>query len=169
MVASIIVVGTSHQYQFAGSQRTAEQNYAFRKYISSMCLSHGIHFLSEEMSNDALLINGRSESSVKQIADELGIAHRYCDPSLAEQYALGIINEGTLKLGQHLEGWSDQEFDNRVSLEHLKREQFWLQQLRTLTGGVGLFVCGSSHVTRFAMLLEQANISAIVAATNWDA
>jgi hypothetical protein len=76
------------------------------------------------------------------IARELGLPHLYCDPSREIQQRLGIESDA-------------------------RREDYWLEQLRTFTAYPCLFILGSTHTTSFSSLLSASRFTAIVLFDNW--
>jgi hypothetical protein len=77
----VLLIGTRHDYQRPGCQGAGQ----FRAQVEAACRKHGIRLLAEEMSLDALHLCGAHRSVCQEVADSLGIAHRYCDPSIEEQ------------------------------------------------------------------------------------
>ena len=62
---------------------------------------------------------------------------------------------------------SESEIATRVSEGYVKRERYWLEQLRRLNVWPVLLICGANHVASFCKLLKQQSIAAHVAAEDW--
>jgi hypothetical protein len=169
MPTTVTLVGTSHVYQWADANSDPADIARFSAFLEKLLCSSRAVCIAEEMSLDSLALHGRQESSVAALCNRLRIRHEYCDPSAAEQVALGIINEGNILLGQHLHGWTDSEVGERIAAEHRKRERVWLSRLQVLSQWPAIFVCGSEHVSHFAHLLAESKITVNVAAENWCA
>ncbi len=165
----VVVVGTNHAYQWADASSHPADIQAFCAFLEEVCQSNGAVSITEEMSLDSLALRNRSESSVFALCRRLGLIHAYCDPSEPEQNALGIINDGNIRLFQGFNGWSDAEVNRRISDEYLKRERIWVSRLHELASWPSVFVCGSEHIGRLPTLLAESGLTVKVAAENWCA
>src|SRR5437870_11852749 len=92
---TVYLVGTRHDYHRAGNPGSEQ----FRAFVAAACQERTIRAIGEEESLDSLSGSGATTSVCKQVADSLNIEHRYCDPSIAEQRALGIANPGKIGVG----------------------------------------------------------------------
>ena len=163
----VILVGTSHIYQWADESSNSEDIAAFVMLLGSLKGGYEARAIAEEMSIDSLAMHDREASTTKRFCDAHGLAHAYCDPSIAEQARLGIVNDGNVLLAQQLEGLSDSQVRRRISAEHRKREELWVAALERLAQWPVVFVCGSKHVRRLSALLRVASMLPIVAHRNW--
>jgi hypothetical protein len=85
-------------------------------------------------------------SIARQLADELGIEHRYCDPDTATRAALFIPKDK--------EGYP-------------QRERYWLEQLQTFNAFPTLFIMGAGHFESFRDLLIQSGFEALEIEWDW--
>jgi hypothetical protein len=126
-----------------------------------------VRAIAEEWSVGANELKGVHLSVRKDIADLLGIAHRYCDPSISKRKALGIlIDEADTYLGEFLSGRGPQEVEAEVRDSHARRRRYWLEQLLELDVWPLLFVCGATHTEPFSPLLQDNGIVIHVLFTN---
>ena len=165
----IAIIGTSHLYQFGGAALTAMQNDAFAELLRQSCHTHAISCLAEEMSHDALKAQDRTSSTVEELSHTLGLDHIYCDPSDAEQEALGLRIERNKTGFKHFRGWTDKELDKAIAAEHRIREGLWLEKLKDRALWPYLFVCGSQHAIHFWTLVRDEGFEAVIVSENWDA
>ena len=107
-----------------------------------------IRGISEEMNREALRKKHfcPDESFACQLADELGIEHRYCDPDTATRNKL-FIPEGK-------EGYP-------------QRERYWLEQLQTFDRFPVLFIMGADHFQSFGDLLRQSGFEVVKVERDW--
>src|SRR5262249_13125819 len=113
-----------------------------------------VRFLAEEMSLEALRLFGATTSVCKQVADAMGIPHRYCDPSSDEQRSLGIANPGKASPGASSRSCDYHEPDPEVREADAIRECRWLECLMEADLWPVLFVCGAHHTSSFKARLE---------------
>ena len=162
------VLGTDHRYQIGGDERTDAQNRAFAELIHTLCQEHQVRLLAEEMSLDALEGRGRTESTVAGFARDLCIAHVYCDPSEAEQSAMGLYIERSENLLVHKK-WSADKIAEGIAKEHGVRERFWMNRMIETNVWPCLLVCGSDHAHSICSLLHNAGLTVTLLAVRWDA
>ena len=106
-----------------------------------------IRGVAEEMSKEVLKRRlCPDESFACQLADELGVGHRYCDPDTATRKKLSIPNG---KQG------------------HAKRERYWLEQLQTFDRFPALFIMGADHFESFRDLLRQSGFEVVELERDW--
>lgn len=163
----IVLIGTNHQFQFGGNLRTVSENANFESFVKSTCQHYKAKLLAEEMNLDALEINGRKQSTVSALALDLGIAHVYCDPSQDEQTKMELCVERNELLFQALHGWTQDRIDEAISIEHQKRERFWLSKIFDQNIWPVVFVCGAKHIKTFHALLHTHGIYVHLVAENW--
>ena len=164
---TVLLIGTSHEYQWPRAGPSGKGSEKFRSLVDATCWQNGVKALAEEMSLDALQLRGVSESICKQVADALGISHRYCDPSLEEQRARGIVVEDDIRLRGFFSGQDPQQVEAEVRASSARRRQYWLEQLLELDSWPLVFVCGADHVEPFHALLQDSGILVRVLFTRW--
>jgi len=167
----IYLIGVEHgvQSRTQGATETAQQT-EFR-----ICLEHAIKtykptLIAEEFNDDAMktasfVRQAPQEAFTKQIAEEAGIAHMFCEPDLFTKLDFGY--QGTSGWLHHIDGlWEEIPEPNRSllagALEIVKdfpsREEFWLDQMKDVLGQEIVFVCGEGHVETFRDRLLTRNI-----------
>jgi hypothetical protein len=176
MGKKIQLIGTCHKYQL----RTAPVPLAlaedeFKSLLKNAIFHHAVQLVGEEMSLESL---GTMQSICKDVSNELGIAHCYCDPDTSERAVLGIpdCNED-LVLSQILTRYSP---DRRITREeaeketaeimrpcYAKREKEWLRRLETCDKYPALFICGTNHVTFFRDLAISRGFLVTILQDNW--
>lgn len=100
------IIGTRHDYQMLRPGVSDSGSERFRRVLTALSSDNGIRAIGEEMSPEGLRKAGASDSVCRQVAEALGILHRYCDPSCEERRALGIA-KGDPVLESRL--WADCE------------------------------------------------------------
>lgn len=158
---TVLLVGTRHDYQRPGNPGSE----AFRAFIMAACQEWDIKVLAEEMSLDGLF--GAKQSVCKQIADTFRLPHRYCDPSIEEQKALGIAHPGKITPSAFSAVPDPYEVDPEVEAANEIRRRCWLQRLVELDSWPILFVCGAHHVAPFRTLLRAHSIVVHVLCPRW--
>jgi hypothetical protein len=139
------IVGTSHVYQRPPPTRRVEAA-LLRDYLVEVGRRCRIGAIGEELHPDHLRGRDLERSTCADAAIELGIEHRYCDPSPDGRNSLGIPS------GE--KGYS-------------ARERYWMQCLLDLDRWPCLFVCGAYHVGSFSTLLAHNKLVPVVACKNW--
>lgn len=146
----IYLVGTHHELQHTGAirkERAAPEiveraRREFQSYLREKILELSPALVAEELSQDLLMgMNGRSIAG--DVAEELGIEHRLCDPGCEERERLGIPGRANDLTGQARE----QQFEIR--------ESYWLECISDRFDSDMLFICGAEHTLRFKALLVE--------------
>jgi hypothetical protein len=148
-VHRVFLIGTCHDYQLRGefSKVTSNQRDGFIAMLRDLTKRNAICGIGEEMNKEGLKRHFcLAESFARQVADELGIEHRYCDPDSATRKRLGIPESEA--------GWP-------------QRERYWLEQLQALNRFPALFIMGAEHFESFRDLLRQAGFEAIEVERDW--
>lgn len=143
----IYLIGTDHRYQagFAFGVGAAVFR-EFREFLRGTIARHNLRGIAEEMSVEALQrvsLGLCSRSLAFDLAAELGLCHRYCDPERATRQARGIV--------------SAQD-----------RERYWIERLEAFDRFPALFIAGSEHVDSFKRLLREAGFQPFVVARDWE-
>jgi hypothetical protein len=150
----VLLIGTRHDYQWPGRPGSEQ----FRTQVEADCRKHGVTLLAEEMSRDALHKAGVHSSVCQEVADSLGIAHQYSDPSIEEQKQLGIANPGKSYPSAFSPVRDPRDIDPEIAAANEIREQCWFQRIIEAESWPVLFVCGAHHVESFRALLEANGI-----------
>jgi hypothetical protein len=144
----VFIIGTTHLFQFGPTPLTPlspSQFDEFRKFLRQSAQRQHVQVIAEEMSLEALakrnLIGGSLPS---QIAKELGLVHRYCDPDNPTRQEKGISG-------------------------NLAREAYWRDQILSLGLFPVLFVCGANHVESFSAILCESMVSVEIIDRDWEA
>ena len=122
-------------------------------------------FIAEEDSEEALA-ERHGLSIAKEIADEMGIEHRFCDPTREQRSAIGYKDGQTLELEMSMHddtGLSKEEIRNKARAIEIGRyfpirERFWLDQLQSCRDRGAVFICGDGHIESFGRLLESDGV-----------
>lgn len=165
---TVLLIGTSHEYQRPVPEHASQGPEPFRALVATTCQQQGVKAVAEEMSLDALERHGARESVCKQVAGTLGIPHRYCDPSIEEQQALGVAEEGDIRMSGYFANRSREEIDAAVRTSDAIRERYWLEHLLNLDSWPVLFVCGANHTEPFRELLQAHGIEVRVLFAKWE-
>ena len=164
----VIVVGTSHLIQMGTDDGNAETGEEFLAFLESLCRTHEVRAVAEEMDAEALAECGCLTSIPMRLAQSLGVNHRFCEPNRSDRARLGILQENPIRAKGFLSNWSEAEISSRVLDEHMKRERYWLDQIRDLNQWPVLFVCGANHVASFCDLLAREGLAASIGAADWS-
>jgi hypothetical protein len=173
MEKKLVLVGTSHEFQFGVAAGCTSAEVAnFKDNLARLAELHGAKAIAEEMSLAALRHRYElSCSATYTLAMDLGLRHRYCEPDPEEQAALGIEEEGAIRLmalpplfGQN---WSSEQVATGIRGARSLREREWVRRLLDLNAWPTIFVCGALHVSSVRQLLEKSGVSVVVADENW--
>jgi hypothetical protein len=142
----IYVIGTDHIFQYRHSSETDQHLLAdaFLLYLRQVAESFNAQVIAEEFSIEAFADFSKPPSIAQEVAADLGIEHRYCDPTQSEREKLSIS-----------------------SSDLRRREQHWLDSLRDCCAKTIVFICGASHTTSFQSLLSETGIEAHILCENW--
>lgn len=66
-----------------------------------------------------------------------------------------------------MRGLSDDEAAKRLVAEEIKRENYWLRELKKQDVWPTLFVCGANHINRFKSLLDSVGRPAHALVEDW--
>ena len=144
----IYLIGTRHDLQYTGAKgrgdtKEDEQSREdFKTFLRNNARILKPTLLGEEMLESVLKARN-AQSSVKFIANELNIEHRFCDAELEVRKSLGIPTEGS-------EHFPPEE--KRTNFRVL--ENYWLEQIKDMAGSTIIFVCGAEHIKSFDALLK---------------
>lgn len=161
----IYILGVAHRAQAKRPevQKTAAQDY-FESCLRSTILEVHPAFVGEE-DNEKFLADRGEISISKQVADEFGIEHRFCEPNNNERSAIGSRNYQSIALDLWMaENVMNDELELKArAIEIVRyfpiRERFWLQRLAGCRAEVAIFTCGDIHLKSFGVLLQTEGIS----------
>jgi hypothetical protein len=120
--------------------------------------------VAEEHSIEALR---RGYSITCAIACKFGLEHAFCDPPKEQRKIIGYRCIESLKEkvknSDSLKVLSPYDIEVRataieIAREFRKREEFWLNSIKTKDLSTTLFVCGDAHVCSFRRLLLDRGI-----------
>lgn len=161
------ILGTNHIYQRDDELCEPGTVDAFIEYLDSVCKSHGINAIGEEMSISTLHDFGRAVSIPKKFASTHGKRHKYCDPDRAEQAKLGIREACVVRYDVREKHLPEEQITQLIWEEDLKREPCWLCKIQELNVWPLLFICGSDHIKSFTQLLSTIATAVHVVNQNW--
>ncbi len=171
MMKTIVLIGTSHTYQRADKQCPPGGPQAFQRFLAEACFQYGIQTVAEEMNEQALEEVARKESIPQQVANDLSLKHRFCDPNRAQRAHLGIQTDNQIEVDRFCDPTISQDEVARRKRESLmRRELYWLDRLRTVPESEWpiLFICGADHVKSFPTILEERGVIVEHIADDWS-
>jgi hypothetical protein len=163
MRRAVALVGTSHKYQMPGGLASDK----FHRFIKQTCLRLHAQAIAEEASCEALSQKGADQSVCKIVADELTIAHKYCDPSNQQRLSLNIQGIQDIQTEGFFNSATQEQTEKRIRESHEKRERFWLQELMQLNTWPTLFICGAYHIDSFQEILKAFRLHVDVVVSDW--
>jgi len=167
MQPSVVIVGTSHTYQAGGKDCPCEAADLLRALLLNVCRDWNLRGVAEEMNFEGLIRYKSTQSIPSQVATALQLPHRDCDPTSSERVRAGIIGSGEVLLDAQMNGLAQEETAERLTIEEVKREQYWLKELQEQGVWPILFVCGANHANRFKLLLDSAGHPAHTLIADW--
>jgi hypothetical protein len=119
--------------------------------------------IAEEDSDEALATRGKV-SIAKQLADDRGIPHKFCDPTEQQRRDIGYRDGQSLELEIFMADTTglshDDIFRKARAIEICRyfpiRERFWLEQMNPAPNTAVVFICGDLHIESFGKILEAA-------------
>ena len=166
-VKVVSIIGTCHEYQYVRGIVSASCQ-EFRVVLKIEAALKGARAIAEEMSPEALRLHGAIDSIPRQVAEELPLAHRYCDPDSEERRALELaIDEDSIRMPMTLNARPSAEIEAAVAADRAKRESEWIRRLVQLGNWPVVFVCGRNHAHGFRAQLLAAGINATLYNPDW--
>lgn len=150
------VVGTNHELQHTGKPSRAPVETAVKAgddpkaYLRQLATEIRPTVIAEQFSHD-VLNKLNAASNRKAVADQLCIAHRFCDPTLEERVSVGPPRHGT----------EDCDPGERTRFDAI-REAYWLAARADVLDRTVLFACGADHVSSFSRLRLERGMTAWV-------
>jgi len=157
----IYLIGTNHELQHNAKPFRIDEPEAlsarekFKEYLEDLCSHYRFDLIAEESCEELLKLKS-TESTVKEISDNFGIEHKFCDPDIQQRLELGLPGHGTAELP------SGERFKF-----HKVREEFWIGKLSRDLERKILFICGAEHIDLFMKLIESMNIKVKVLNSYW--
>ncbi len=144
MLLLIYLIGVNHVIQHWGHLDSAKEVALceFQSYLEKIVHERHIEVIAEEFSESALNLSNTETSSARNVAQALGIEHRFCDPTREERTVLNIKDDN-------------------------QREWGWLNRLQDLSRTNVLFICGSSHLQSFRQLLIENGFEVRILSDKW--
>lgn len=143
----IYLISVNHHVQYLNAYSSKKKHELVKIFINHLREAirtvHAV-LIAEEFNEEAIHRNNASSSTAQNVAQELGIEHRFCDPDSAERTKHGIKDK----------------MDPR-------REQLWLECIRRDHVSPIIFICGISHLERFRNLLQQNGFDVTVYSQDW--
>lgn len=163
----IYLIGCDHQKQQTYPEKCDLNDEAcstqrkFKQFLISAAELYKPELIAEEH-NPELLHREKLRSIPLEVASEMCICHRFCDPSSEERNELGISEsppavpppeaETAFKKG-YICAW--QEYFGR---DWPIRENFWIKKLEDYIHTNMLFICGAGHRETLRRRFEQRKI-----------
>lgn len=149
----LYLIGVHHQLQSNSDHDFASLRRYFIQYLSQIVSGLKVQLIAEENSSEAL---GGFSSTLAELAQQLNVEHRYCDPNSLERKEAGIMRRDEYNSPE----------DKRAA--DIKREKIWLSRIDPNKAQNVLFICGANHVTSFILLLRQNNWDVKLLSEHWD-
>lgn len=174
----LYIIGTYHCTQYIYRADNLNHGYRveeFAAYLREQAIGLHIELLAEELSKEAITqnMNCAIDSNARRVAAHIGIAHVFCDPDSAQRKILGIPSEREIRehlgLGRVLDHDAVRLVDEESQKHWSVREELWLNCMSSRLQNNILFVCGESHVRRFADLVLQHGHQVQILIENWYA
>lgn len=162
----IYLIGVNHNIQHDGNNcADLSLRNKFSAFLKNKIKEYGIVLLAEEFNEDCLKNSKGNIATVKSVAEESKIEHRFCEPRENERKSRNILSPNEIyskKLDIHSYHGSspnlneDQQkiFDREMEKAVLARETEWFQKISDCLDRNILFVCGQDHIESFLLLLN---------------
>lgn len=164
---TVLIVGTSHEFQCATQDVPADAIDAFRDFLRQAAITNNAVAIAEEMSSAALAENDLAQSVAEGISGELGIAHDLVDPSPEDRERLGIQQRNDIERIGFFAGRDRMEIEAQVRRSYDIREEFWASRLSAAALFPVVFICGAYHVCTFQNKLLTLGHDVVVLAESW--
>jgi hypothetical protein len=122
-------------------------------------------FIAEEDSEEALT-ERHKVSIAKEMADEKGIEHRFCDPTRGQRKAIGCVDGQKLEREMLSADTNLSNEETRIKAWAIEkgrnypiRERFWLERLDGGRDYNAVFICGDDHIDSFGRLLKSNGVA----------
>lgn len=186
--ARVTIIGTSHNFQVQGDMMNAEEvsvSSEFQIFLRNICTTKKIGLIGEELSLDEESLKKGRESIARLVANECGIQHCYCDPTLEQRRSLGIdqakleniyvecahavLMENVARTNEEeaIEVQRKYHAHPEIARADAIREGAWLREIAKFNAADIVFVCGAFHVESFAALLKSQGHKVTIEVEDW--
>jgi len=170
----IYLLGITHRIQYDG-MLGPEQKYidVFTEAVGHMLEDLSIEVVVEEANDDSKKWNRVELTVVERIARAKKIKFIFCEPSLEERKANGILTQPQIIEAHGFSPFGDLSDEEKkiVDQEEIKffpiREALWFDTIKDDVGSNILCVIGAGHIKSFRTLLEKKGCEVQVIAENW--
>lgn len=161
----LYIIGLHHRAQARalGNQLTGAQP-AFADCLRRTIEQVRPIFIAEEDCEEALAEHHKV-SIAKEIADEKGIEHRFCDPTREQRKAIGCVDGRKLEPVMLNADTNLSNEETRIKARAIEkgrnspiRERFWLERLDGCRDHDAVFICGDDHIDSFGRLLKSNGV-----------
>jgi hypothetical protein len=161
----IYLIGVDHKIQHNGNGcADLFLRNKFSAFLKDKIQEYNITLLAEEFNEDCLKNSKANIATIKSVAEESKIEHRFCELSENERKKRKILSSNEIyseKLNIHsyngskpnLNKEQQEIFDEEMEKSFLQRETEWFCKIRDDLDRNILFVCGSDHIKSFKTLL----------------
>ena len=189
----IYLLGVDHQIQH---NRDLVKTKLFVEYLEVEARGQGVVLIAEEFSEESVLSNNVSTSTVQDVAKKLNIEHKFCDLNTKERRKIGyplsddrncpitrkirdkIFNQMLLegktprRINFSIESTEEQKrYKHILKIKYYPiREKFWFNKIkRDLSSGKEIiFICGFEHLKTFRLLLIQKGFEVVILPRRFD-
>lgn len=167
----VSLIGVDHIVQYTNDYSDKSLIKSFSQYLVERAKQLKITLMAEEFNKEVLLMSNATACTARDVAEDLGIEHRFCDPTSSEREQVGIPSQRKIKEQLGFKGLLKDKEKKRVDEEeskyHLKREQFWLDKIRDKAHEPIIFICGDNHLESFKALLINKGFEVTILGKNW--
>lgn len=175
MTRNVFLLGIGHEYQHNSTlykRISSEAIDEFKRYISKEHGRYNFKAIGEELHRSELK-KDRDSSVPEEVAEKLGIEHKYCNNGPEDAidlekmgYKETLIKE---KKGSILKPRyeSDEDWLLRNMENEAIREFIWIKKILECDQWPLLFICGSDHVGSFSTKLQTEGINVTLLNKNW--
>jgi len=165
----VYLIGVNHDVQF---KRGKSETDRFIAYLKQKIKELNIPFIAEESSDDAKKKHNVRTTIVEDIAKQLKIEYRACDPTLKEREAEGIPSEKDIIFGLGMSGLLSHEQVEKVDQEgakyHPQRERIWLKKIRDKKYQDMIFICGFDHLSKYNPRRKKDGFDKLLIQNGWE-
>ena len=173
----IYLIGVKHEYPYEDYSSGSIEFHSFlRRLANDKC----VDLMAEELSEEAISLRREAlrreavGSVASNVASELRIRHKLCDPDSSQREQLGIKSGGkiALELALGREGTSDlsdlgPEVEAVKRKDWPKREAYWLDRILEEDFERCIFILGAGHVETFCRSLDREQVEYEIVAKDW--
>jgi len=170
----IYLIGVKHEYQYEDYGSGSIELHSFLLHLAN---DKCVDLIGEELSEEAILLRrealGREAvgSVANNVASELRIKHKFCDPDSSQREQLGIKNRDKIVLELAIaRPWTS---DLWLEVEAAEREYWpikeadWLDRILEEDFERCIFILGAEHVETFCRSLDREQVEYEIVAKNW--